>query len=206
MGFHSPQMFRLQWKCTIIEADVATAWEGGHMNQRKLDHQPAEPSYRRTWIQCADFPLYDVSDLGELRNRVTGERHNGWLDSKGYRAVRLRKNGKSKSIRLHILVARAFLGPRPASKEANHKDGVKTNNNRGNLEYISHLENMRHCFSHGLRKIHWTQILSWKDVLDMRTKFSDGHSYSSIAASYGMSYSATWQAVNGITWKGEPKI
>ena len=51
---------------------------------------------------------------------------------------------------IHRLVADAFFGPCPDGHEVNHKDGVKTNNNVDNLEYVTRLENAQHAKERGL--------------------------------------------------------
>ncbi len=52
---------------------------------------------------------------------------------------------------IHSLVAEAFLGPKPDGLEVNHIDGCRTSNAAANLEYLPHLENVRHALRLGLR-------------------------------------------------------
>lgn len=63
----------------------------------------------------------------------------------GYSQVSLCKNGKRKVYMVHILVAQVFLGPRPATMEVNHKNGMKKDPSLRNLEYISHRANTFHA-------------------------------------------------------------
>jgi hypothetical protein len=50
---------------------------------------------------------------------------------------------------LHVIIAEHFLPPKPEPNpfkyEVNHKDLNKTNNNRDNLEWITHQQNMIHA-------------------------------------------------------------
>lgn len=84
----------------------------------------------------------------------------------GGRYLRVDLNsGRSRTRRsVHILVAEAFLGTRPAKKEVNHRDGNRFNNHVNNLEWVSHSENMQHAAALGLRDnaykrgdMHWTR-------------------------------------------------
>jgi len=50
---------------------------------------------------------------------------------------------------VHSLVARHFLGDRPAGMVTNHKDGNKLNNDPDNLEYVTPKENIHHSIKMG---------------------------------------------------------
>lgn len=63
------------------------------------------------------------------------------LDKDGYPFVNLQENRKRKTVKVHSLVALAFIGPRPKNKEVRHKDGTK-NNYYLNLTYSTHKRNM----------------------------------------------------------------
>lgn len=73
--------------------------------------------------------------------RILCQHDNG----RGY--LRVVVHGKSYST--HRLVALTFIGD-PGGLEVNHKDGNKRNNTPGNLEYVTHLENVRHANRTGL--------------------------------------------------------
>ena len=78
--------------------------------------------------------LYEVSDKGNVRN----VRRNTLLKlqkNQGYIRVALSKNGIKTWLRVHRLVAQAFL-PNPDNlPEINHKNEDKTNNRVDNLEW-----------------------------------------------------------------------
>jgi len=64
-------------------------------------------------------------------------------NNKGYKLVRLKKNGQQKLYSVHQLVAKAFI-PNPNDyKEINHIDENKSNNSVSNLEWCTHQQNMR---------------------------------------------------------------
>lgn len=60
-------------------------------------------------------------------------------------------NGYRKSIKMHRLIAEAFVPNPNGYKEVNHKDGNKLNNHWTNLEWCTRSENIRHCHRLGLR-------------------------------------------------------
>ena len=91
--------------------------------------------------------LYEISDMGSVR-AVPREiiRSNGCkqtfksrflktnIDGNGYVKVSLQRDGKRYTVRIHVLVANAFL-PNPKNlPEVNHIDEDKTNNTLLNLE------------------------------------------------------------------------
>lgn len=62
----------------------------------------------------------------------------------------LSKNKVKKDLRVHRLVASAFI-PNPLNKpEINHIDGNKGNNNVNNLEWATRKENINHSIKTGL--------------------------------------------------------
>lgn len=83
---------------------------------------------------------YEASDLGNIRSYVKEE--NGKLLSAknqygNYLTVVLTdKNGNRSTKRVHILVAKAFLGEIPKGYHVHHKDGNRQNNTVNNLEII----------------------------------------------------------------------
>lgn len=109
--------------------------------------------------------LYEISDDGRVR-RVgraarNGKGHGGGVrlghvlsplkNHRGYRAVQLWRDGRATMRLIHVLVAEAFLGPVPAGREVNHRDGNKTHNALPNLEYVTRSENAEHAYRIGLR-------------------------------------------------------
>lgn len=61
------------------------------------------------------------------------------------------RGAKGRLVTIHRLVAEAFLPVSPERRCVNHKNGNKTDNRVCNLEWVTHGENLRHAFQHGLR-------------------------------------------------------
>ncbi len=72
-----------------------------------------------------------------------------WRDSEGYLHVTLRPDGEKKRLAVHVLVALAFLGERPAGSTVAHLDGNTENNAPTNLAYVSQRENIGQKWEHG---------------------------------------------------------
>lgn len=95
---------------------------------------------------------YMISNYGNVKSKLRhGNRgEEEWLNIKpythpyGYEIVDLRKNGTRKTVKIHRLVAIAFLGE--SDLQVNHKNGIRNDNRLDNLEWVTPLENMRHSF------------------------------------------------------------
>lgn len=88
--------------------------------------------------------IYSVSNYGEVKNNRTGRLMKQRKTEKGYLRVGLTTNGKPKCMRVHRLVAQAFI-PNPEDKpEVNHIDFNKENNCVNNLEWVTGKENTNH--------------------------------------------------------------
>ena len=86
--------------------------------------------------------LYEVSDTGLVRNKVSGKILKPLKNNRGYLHVRLYKDGIGKFKLVHRLVANAFI-PNPLNlPEVNHIDENKSNNNVDNLEWCSRQYNI----------------------------------------------------------------
>lgn len=87
---------------------------------------------------------YAITSCG----RVWSYKRNKFLkpsdDGKGYLFVHLYKNGVDKLIKIHRIVAEAYI-PNPDNlQEVNHKDEVKAHNWINNLEWCDHKYNVNY--------------------------------------------------------------
>ena len=95
------------------------------------------------WKSIADFPNYDVSSLGNVRNNKTGKLMKICVKS-GYYHVCLVNDNYKKSFKVHRLVALEFIENPEDKLEVNHKDKNKLNNSLSNLEWMTRRENNIH--------------------------------------------------------------
>lgn len=109
--------------------------------------------------------LYEVSNFGRIKafqkTVNKGKCHRSWdehflkygVDGCGYYRTNLAKNGMNRTVKVHRLVAEAFI-PNPEGKpEVNHVDGNKQNNHVSNLEWCTHGENQNHAYRIGLKSV-----------------------------------------------------
>lgn len=115
---------------------------------------------KEIWRDIKGFEgFYQISNLGRVKSL------GGWcgtakrkerirstsLTHDGYVKVRLIHQGKDKTMRVHRLVAEAFI-PNPEHKDTvNHIDGNKQSNIVSNLEWVNRTEQMIHAYDLGLK-------------------------------------------------------
>lgn len=96
------------------------------------------------WKIVEEFPNYEVSKDGIVRNRKTLRELAVHTNKPGYSFCRLSKNGKVSNVSLHRIVLCTW-DKRENMEEmvVNHKDGNKKNNNLENLQWLSKNKNLQ---------------------------------------------------------------
>jgi len=161
------------------------------------------------WKPVVGFEgLYEVSDLGRVRNF----RHKGILvggiKRNGYRQYVFRSNMKHSYHLAQKLVLEAFVGPRPPGNQCRHLNGIKTDNRLSNLSYGTPKENQHDRRAHGT----WisgssvkTAKLTDDDVASISSRYRFRKvTYSMLAAEYDVCKCTIANIMQGRTWSDLP--
>ena len=118
------------------------------------------------WKSISEASNYEISNLGNVRNKTTLQVLKGRLSKSGYYQVSLKidETGKFTNRYIHRLVAQNWIDNPENKREVNHKDGNKINNNVNNLEWVTSSENQKH--RHTIGKIQTSQRRVGKFTID----------------------------------------
>lgn len=105
---------------------------------------------KEIWKIIPGFKRYEASSLGRIRSLA---RNWGKLKLMSMTPHYLHKylqnrfcddKGRARTMRIHQLVALAFISNPNNLPHVNHKNGIKTDNRAENLEWITNRENAQH--------------------------------------------------------------
>jgi hypothetical protein len=147
---------------------------------------------------------YEVSDMGRIRSSVTGQIKEPTFGSNGAALVNL-KIGSSWSVRcVSVLVAEAFLAPRPAGHMVVHRDGDRTNTALSNLGYLPLGKRVPNNPKERGRYL--VGKLDSKRAQEIRQRARAGECGRGLAEEYGISASLVSEIKNGSKWAGRPQM
>jgi hypothetical protein len=161
------------------------------------------------WKVINEFPSYAVSNLGRLKRIVrpkSGPGKVGDILKPGmspYPQVGLSKDGKSRTHAVHVLVCRAFHGPKPTPKhEVAHWDGDKLNARWDNLRWATSRENADDRVRLGEQRgeRNGRSKLTEDDVREVRRLLSLGRTQQSIADRFGVCQVTISEIALGQKW------
>lgn len=151
------------------------------------------------------YPSYCAGEDGRIYRdgRRLSQRSNG----RGYMQVTLSQDGVVVTRYAHRLVCEAFYGPAPSGYECRHKNGIRSDNVPGNLQWSTKVEN------EGDKVVHDTLV--WGDrssqkvytseiVQEARRRASSGEQIKDIAAEWDVNERSLADAVVGRRWKRLP--
>lgn len=151
---------------------------------------------------------YQVSNLGRIKSmnfnhtkkpRIMKQRK----DKDGYLLVTLFNNCPT-SMKVHRLVAMAFISNPENKPQVNHIDGNKLNNCLKNLEWNTSKENVNHAVNNGLKIIHGEfnpkSVLKEKEVLEIRA-IGKKISNAKLSKTYGVCTTTISAIKLNKTWK-----
>ena len=166
---------------------------------------------KEKWKDIESFESYKISNLGKVKNKNTNNILKPIQNPRGYLSAFLYKGGKVHNLKIHRLVAKAFL-PNPNNlPQVNHKDGNKSNNSITNLEWCSASDNIKHAFKNGLmssnckeKEEHKLHKLTQEEVDYIRKHYkSRDKEFSSYALGrkFGVSHTRILKIVKNEAWK-----
>jgi hypothetical protein len=151
---------------------------------------------------------YRINKCGLIQN-ILGRALNPWKDDQGYMRVRLTdtKNNKRKIVKVHRLVAEAFIENPNNYPFINHIDNNRSNNCATNLEWCTQKMNLAHMTMQGRRIGYWknkrspNSILFDEQVRMIRSAYETGkYSYQKLANMYEVSKRVIGRIVNRETY------
>ncbi len=145
---------------------------------------------------------YQVSSHGRLR-KLDGSLLKTWLNDQGYVLGRL--SNPRELVRVHRLVAGAFVANPAGKTVVNHLDSNRANNQATNLEWCTQAENLKHADMAGrMQRDYWvgrrapTAKLSDEQVAEIRAAYQRGGvSHQHLATAYGICKRSIGRIISG---------
>lgn len=164
---------------------------------------------KEIWKTITDFEgVYSISNKGRLRrecgifNRKYPHIVKLQKDKNGYASYRLSKFNIGRTVKIHRLVAEAFLGF--SELTVNHKNGKKSDNRITNLEWLSMSDNRTHAKINGLMargERSANTKLKDADIITMRKEYATGQiTHQALANRFGIGRKAVTKIINRQRW------
>ena len=160
------------------------------------------------WAKVPDYEqFYEVSNFGQFAKILPDGRQIRKLNiCTPYVSVSVKSlNGKpQKSLYIHKLVAKVFIGERPDGLVIRHLDGNKFNNRVDNLAYGTVEQNTKDSIKH---KTHWHEnngrsLLTERCVGAIRYLYEQNSAKKTdLAKAFGVSISTIHAIITGRNWK-----
>jgi hypothetical protein len=160
------------------------------------------------WLPVVGYEgCYEVSNLGRV------QRHSGRIlklylkrrsDRGEYYETRLCRGGVARTCHVHVLVARAFLGPCPDGYQVCHGPAGSLDNSVENLSYGTPVKNAADRYRDGTEVLgsrNHNAKLTEEIVRACRARSAAGETHAALARAFGVSGVTMYRAVRGVTWR-----
>jgi hypothetical protein len=174
------------------------------------DDEGADMPDTEIWKPVSGFPKYSVSSLGRVRREQSGPNTKPGkilrtpLDSRGYPMVIFYGHRRRFALKVHRLVAEAFLGPRPSQQhQVAHFDGDRANPKLLNLRWATVKENHADKLRHGTAnrgERHGMSRLTIAQVQEAFQRRATGETVVSIATDFGVHRATVGLILRGKSW------
>lgn len=111
---------------------------------KKREYEIRELQEDEEYRTISKYPNYEVSNFGYVRNKTTKQNIKIQTNIKGYCSVGLYKNKHNNHEFVHQLVAKEFLPNEENKPTVNHKNKIKNDNRKDNLEWATNSEQQIH--------------------------------------------------------------
>ena len=158
--------------------------------------------------------IFSVTEDGRVYSKRTNKFLVQGTLKTGYKVISSKiggRNGTSVCLRVHRMVAEAFIANPENKEQVNHKDGDKSNNNVYNLEWVTASENIQHAWDTGLKdsytisgednimsKLTTEQVVRIREVY---TPYSSKFGARALSRDFGVNKETILDIVHGRTWK-----
>lgn len=103
------------------------------------------------WKRLKNFPGYEGSTEGRIRNIRTQKIQRPRANDKGYLKVDIYVNKRRRNVKVSRLIAEAFHGSHPGM-DVRYKDDDRSNVSADNLEWCTRSELIKAAYSKGTKK------------------------------------------------------
>jgi hypothetical protein len=172
----------------------------------------------KIWKKIPGYSLYEISNYGEIKtfnwkNMGKEKIMKPALDGCGYLRTMLKRDsdGKVHTVKVHRLVALAFLDNPDNKPHVNHLNGIRNDNRVINLEWTTPSENSKHSFKIGLSSNKGEKnpcaTLTDEQVKEILANYQFGKKARSgmtkkeLAEKYNTTFSVIKRLVQRKTWK-----
>jgi len=171
---------------------------------------------KEIWKSIPNYPLYDISNFGNVRSWNGLGRRYGKRQPKprllklnigdtGYYRVTLCNKDEQKQYKIHHLVLMVFSENKPKNKITRHIDGNKLNNHIDNLAWGNYYENEQDKVAHGRSnrgtrngksKLTKSQVIKIRQLYETKE-----YSQKRLGNMFGVSRSAIMMIVTNKSWQ-----